>query len=338
MVLLRLGIGLALIGLLLWVGLLDVRALAGALLQPLLLIAALSVLFGTLLAAATRWQLLLRVQGIRLPGRATLRVVLAASFFSTFLPGALGGDLVRSGYIIRAAQGRASTGLLSLLMDRALGLAGLLVAAASMALTHPAEIPASTTVTIWIALATLLLAGLALPRLTRLVARRVRPSARTWRATLTRWLHEINSALAVYRRAPLALLAGLALSMLICAFDVAGLLLVMRAMGIDALPWIQQALACMLALMANSLPFTPGGLGIGEAAFANAALALEPARSGAPYATAFLAYRCMTILATLPGAFLGIHMPARHEAAPGAVKDEARKRPGAQVTSHKSPN
>jgi len=57
-------------------------------------------------------------------------VVLAASFFSTFLPGAVGGDLVRSGYIIRAARGRASTGLLSLLMDRVLGLAGLLVASA----------------------------------------------------------------------------------------------------------------------------------------------------------------------------------------------------------------
>ncbi|HEY9447204.1 MAG TPA: lysylphosphatidylglycerol synthase transmembrane domain-containing protein [Burkholderiales bacterium] len=338
MVLLRLGIGIALIGLLLWVGLLDVRALAGALLHPPLLIAALAVLFGTLLIAATRWQLLLRVQGIRLPGRATLRVVLAAAFFSTFLPGALGGDLVRSGYIIRAAHGRASTGLLSLLMDRVLGLAGLLVASAMAALAHPAEIPRMITIAIWIALAVLALAGIMLPRLTRRLARRVPPSTGTWRAALAKWLHEINSALAVYRRAPLALLAGLALSMLICAFDVAGLLLVMRAMSIDALPWIQQALACMLALIANNLPFTPGGLGVGEAAFANAALALESVHSGAPYATAFLAYRCMAIIATLPGAFLGIHVPARPEAPRGTATNAARKRPESQITSRKSPS
>lgn len=335
---LRLGIGVALIGLLLWVGLLDVRALAGALLHPAPLFGALLALFGTLLVAAVRWQLLLRVQEIRLPGRATLRVVLAASFFSTFLPGALGGDLVRSGYIIRAARGRASTGLLSLLMDRVLGLAGLLVASALMALTHPAEIPATTTTTLWVALTVLLAAGFALPRLMRLVARRVSPSARTWRAALASRLREINSALAVYRRAPLALLAGLALSMVICTLDVAGLLLVMRAMGIDALSGIQQAVACTLALMANSLPFTPGGLGIGEAAFANAALALEPVRSGAPYATAFLAYRCTAILATLPGAFLGIHMPASHEAPREAVKDDARKRPGSQVAKPRAPH
>jgi len=109
-----------------------------------------------------------------------------------------------------------------------------------MALTHPAEIPATTATTLWGALAVLLAAGFALPRLMRLVARRVSPSSRTWRAALANRLREINSALAVYRRAPLALLAGLALSMVICALDVAGLLLVMRAMGIDALSWVQQ--------------------------------------------------------------------------------------------------
>ncbi len=102
--LLKLSIGIALIGLLLWAGLLDVRVLAGALRHPMPLLAAVSVLFGTLLIAALRWHLLLRVQDIRLPGKSTLRVVLASAFFSAFLPGALGGDLLRSGYILRAAH------------------------------------------------------------------------------------------------------------------------------------------------------------------------------------------------------------------------------------------
>ncbi len=80
--------------------------------------------------------------------------------------------------------------------------------------------------------------------------------------------------------------------------------------------------------MANSLPFTPGGLGIGEAAFANAALALEPVRSGAPYATAFLAYRCTGDTCDAAGAFLGIPSCRRARTPREAVKDGARKRPG----------
>lgn len=302
----RLLIGVALIGLLFWAGLVDVRVLAGALMRPGLLAGAVIALFAALPVAALRWHLLLRVQGIRLPGRSTLKVVLASAFFSTFLPGAVGGDLVRSGYIVRAAHGRASTGLLSILMDRVLGLAGLVAVAALVSALHPREVPPAMTAALWITVAMLALTIYALPRITRVLGRHPPPPAPRWRATLARSMWELNQALATYRRAWGALAAGLMLSMAVCALDIAGLLLVMRAMEIGALPWIQQALACTLALIANNLPVTPGGLGVGEAAFAKAAAALEPVRSGAPYATAFLAYRCITILSTLPGAFVGV--------------------------------
>ncbi len=310
MVFVRLGIGVALIALLVGTDLLDVRVLAGALRHPIMLAAAVTALFSTLLVAALRWHVLLVAQGIRLAPGATLRVVLAASFFGTFLPGTLGGDLLRSGYIARAARGRASTGLLSIVMDRTLGLAGLLVVAAVVALAHPASIPRAIGATIAVSLLALALAALALPRITRALSRRA-SRAHSWRAGIAKSLRELNTAMITYRRAGGGVATGLLLSMLICVLDVVGLVLVTRAMAIDALPWMQQALAGTLALVANSVPLTPGGLGIGEAAFANTALALEPLRSGAPYATAFLAYRCVTILSTLPGAFVGVLMPKR---------------------------
>jgi uncharacterized protein (TIRG00374 family) len=309
--LLRLALGIALIGLLLWLQLVDVYVLASALRHPMLLAGALLALFGTLLIAAVWWHVLLRVQQIRLPGMATLRVVLASGFFSAFLPGALGGDLLRSGYMLRAAHGRASTGLLSIVMDRALGLAGLLVVSAIVALAYPHHIPRPVTAVLSAAVLGLIAAALILPRITRALARHPPASAHSWRASLYKFMRELNTALATYRRSIGALAAGLMLSMLVCVLDMIGLLLVMHAMGIDALPWMQQALAGTLALLANSLPFTPGGLGIGETAFANAAWLLEPVHTGAPYATAFLAYRCITILSTVPGAFLGLHLPPR---------------------------
>lgn len=315
--LLKLFIGLALIALLLRAGLLDLGMLIGALRRPLPLLAAVAVLFGTLLVAAVRWQVLLRVQGILLPSGSTLRVVLAAAFFSTFLPGALGGDLLRSGYMLRAARGRASTGLLSIVTDRMLGLAGLLAVSALVALAHPRDIPRPLALALGALVCALALLHYALPLITRALARRVPPAARSWRAALAHSARELNTALATYHGARGTLAVGLALSMLICLLDIAGLLLVMRAMGIDALPWMQQALACSLALIANNLPLSPGGLGIGEAAFANVAIALEPRWTGAPYATAFLAYRCITVISTLPGAFVGVAPGARREAQSG---------------------
>ncbi len=326
---LRLGIGVALIGLLLWAGLLDVAVLAAALRHPLLLVAALPALFGTLLVAALRWHILLRVQSIRLPGLSTLRVVLASSFFSTFLPGALGGDLLRSAYIVRAAHGRASTGLLSIVMDRALGLAGLLVVSALVALAHPRLVPHEITAVLSTTVLVLGAAVLLLSRIARALARGAPRPPRSWRAGLAKSMHELDTAIATYRRATRALAAGLLLSMLVCALDIAGLLLVTRAIGIDALPWMQQALACTLALIANTLPFTPGGLGVGEAAFANVALVLEPVHTGAPYATAFLAYRCVTILSTVPGAFVGLRLPPRRRSQrPAHASSRWRVAPG----------
>jgi len=320
---LRLAIGIALIGVLLWAGLLDLDVLAGALRHPFLLLAALLVLFATLLVAALRWHVLLRVQQIRLPKITTLRVVLASSFFSAFLPGALGGDLLRSGYMVRAAHGRASTGLLSIVMDRVLGLAGLLAVSTLVAVAHPRHIPQPVAAALLATVLALGCAAFALPRILRALAHRVPPSARSWRAALAKSMRELNTAITTYRRANTAIAAGLLLSMLVCVLDVAGLLLVMHAMGIDALPWMQQALACTLALIANNLPFTPGGLGIGETAFANAALMLEPSHTGAPYATAFLAYRCMTILSTVPGAFVGMRLPPRR--VPQSAQAPARR-------------
>jgi uncharacterized protein (TIRG00374 family) len=305
-VLLRLAFGLFLIAVLFQTRLLDVGILVTALAHPALLACAVAVLSGTLLFAAARWQVLLRHVHIRAPATTTLRVVLAWAFYSTFLPGALGGDLVRSGYILRTAAGRASSGLLSILVDRVLGLTGLVLVSAIVALTRASDVAPALLLALFTLLLGLLLAWIALPRVVAALARRTRPAARSWRATAARSLREINSALTAYRRAPRPLLAALALSTGVCILDVIGLLLVMRAMGIDTLPWAQQALAGTLALLANNLPFTPGGLGIGEAAFANAAIALEPQWSGAPYATAFLVYRCIPVMATLPGAFVGI--------------------------------
>jgi len=305
MALLRLAFGVLLVAALIWMKLLDPAALVPALAHPSLLALALFALFGAICVAALRWYVLLRVQRIHAPPLAIWRAVMSGAFLGTFLPGMLGGDLLRSGYIVQWAPHRISTGVLSILVDRALGLSGVVFVALLVLLARPEDIPGATRMTILAALGIMVAGSLIAMALARRIDKRL-SRAGVPPSTLAKWMHELAHAVTLYRRAPMAVAGGVLLSMIVCGFDILALLLVTQAIGITALPRVQQAVAGMLALIANAVPFTPGGLGIGEAAFANACIALEPFASGAPYATAFLAFRCLNILASVPGAFVGI--------------------------------
>jgi uncharacterized membrane protein YbhN (UPF0104 family) len=55
------------------------------------------------------------------------------------------------------------------------------------------------------------------------------------------------------------------------------------------------------ARSARSPSVTPGGIGVGEGAFAFACALLAPQAGRAAYGTVFLAFRCIFILSTLSG-------------------------------------
>ena len=59
--------------------------------------------------------------------------------------------------------------------------------------------------------------------------------------------------------------------------------------------------AVPLTLVANALPLTPNGIGVGEAAFDQICRWLEPSPSGAAYSSIFFAFRAISMLACLPG-------------------------------------
>jgi len=73
-----------------------------------------------------RWGIFLRIVGIGLPVWQVARIGAAGLFFSTFLPGSVGGDAAKAGWL--AARGFSlKDALLSAVMDRLSGLGGLVV-------------------------------------------------------------------------------------------------------------------------------------------------------------------------------------------------------------------
>lgn len=74
------------------------------------------------LSNVLRWGIFLRVQGIDTPWPRIAKVFLAGLFFNLILPGSTGGDVVRLLYMVREEHRKKTAVVLSVLVDRLIGL------------------------------------------------------------------------------------------------------------------------------------------------------------------------------------------------------------------------
>lgn len=89
---------------------------------------ALTVKFFAEIVMAFRWWILLRTLHIFIPFKTALRLHFHGLFFSSFLPGSMGGDFVRAWYVTRHTHKRFQSAL-SVFVDRVIGLASTLLIA-----------------------------------------------------------------------------------------------------------------------------------------------------------------------------------------------------------------
>ncbi|MEA3188752.1 MAG: glycosyltransferase 2 family protein [Chthoniobacter sp.] len=76
--------------------------------------------------AAIRWQILLRVQGISLGWWRLTALLMIGIFFNLFMPGGTGGDVIKTYFLLKETPGKKAQALLAVLMDRLIGLLGLI--------------------------------------------------------------------------------------------------------------------------------------------------------------------------------------------------------------------
>lgn len=307
----RYGAGLALLAALFYFRLIDLGVLRRALAHPGLLIIVLLLCLATIPIAAFRWHILLRSQGLPLHFWNTTRIVAMGAFFATFLPGSSGGDLVRGVYIYQASHGRRTSALLSIFIDRLIGLTAFVIFGVAATLTRPWQSYGVFEYSIFV-FALLFAIGIAVlflfgHRLAQLINRIF--TGRSQR--LSAIIDDGGEALHQYAREWRSVLVCLSISLIIVLIIAAIVVLIADASEFGGLTPLEYGIAGVYAMIANSLPFTPGGLGIGEGAFASACVALEPTVTGIPYGTIFLVLRCVIVLSTLPGLFVYLLYPHR---------------------------
>ncbi len=257
--------------------------------------------------AALRWHMLLHVQGLDPSFRDTFRVAYSAAFVGLYLPGGIGFDMARIGLGLSLSRSKLSLLALSVVADRILGIMGLMVLGLAASAAYAVYLsPGSTGVAgsmigavaslFGAVLAVTMAVALAAPRLARIAEGRMWDKGQFMQRLLAQGIF----AARLYLTRPGTLAIGVGLSIVLHSLTLVCLVVVAAGIGLGDVSVWKYALAGTMSLVVNSLPVTPGGVGVGEAAFSQFMLWLEPQSGALPYATAFLACRVITAVTLIP--------------------------------------
>ena len=221
---------------------------------------------GTVAISGWRWQRLLRTFQIALPLGPLICIAQIGQFFAMFLPGPVGDDLTRMLYISRLAPGRVAEACTTVLLDRCIGLASVLLLAV-LCIPWQWSLLATSPQTHWLALA-IVIAGAAVfvAGLLFFVAghptqqwfeKRLRSlPAHSWRDEITRvWGLLCANKTTLARVIAAATVTQLFLCLL---FYLAGISVGIRAPVYVWLSFVP------IVLAANALPITVAGFGVRE--------------------------------------------------------------------------
>lgn len=95
--------------------------------HPLVLVACLFLTFVSLYFNNERWRLLLHDQNMIYSRWATGRLTLIGLFFNFAMPGGVGGDIIKSFYLTRNHVSEKTKSIMTVLMDRLIGLHSILI-------------------------------------------------------------------------------------------------------------------------------------------------------------------------------------------------------------------
>ena len=229
--------------------------------------AALGVYALMLLVSAWRWQLLLRVQTIRVGFGHLTNSFLVATFFNNFLPSNIGGDVVRVADTAPYA-GSKTVATTIVLLDRVLGLIALLaLAAAASGLAAAAGIPLTGVGYIWVALAALLGGLLFVLRYPQRFARMMHAIAGGRGAGIQVRLLNLLGTVARFaehpRRLAVAFGGALAVQMLLVLFYMCAA----RSLSVP-FPLMAASVVVPISFVVQMVPVSINGFGVREAVFA----------------------------------------------------------------------
>ena len=297
--LVRLAIGIALLVYLARSGIIDLRALSKLATAWSITLAAVALLIFDVFLMSLRLSWLFRPQGLHLSLQTSLQLTFVGFFFATFVPGSAGGDIAKLFYATKENSGRKTEIMTVVIFDRLIGLFSMLLLPLLFAPMFPKLIQRVLVLRYLLVttalIAAVMLAGFLVCLWNQSILNwldRKPFGYRKWRSLAIRALRTIR----VYRHSPQILVFAFVASMLanLSLIGVTALgVLIMTPSALE----MKMCLVIPMGYVANSLPLTPGGLGVGEAAF-NALFDITGLHGGAE---ALLCWRIWSALVGILG-------------------------------------
>jgi uncharacterized protein (TIRG00374 family) len=266
---LRLAIAAVILTYLYRSGVINFRPLAKLLPAWPITIASVAILLVDVYLMAIRTCWMVRPVGLHLSVSKSFQLNLVAAFFTNVVPGAAGGDIARLYYTGKGNRGNRVEVATVVLLDRGMGLFSMLMLPLIFAPFFMAMLRALPVLRNLLLLDALVTAGLLIAFLLcvyngpiRGVLSREFLRWRRWRDVADRVL----SVIGTFKDHGDALLSALGIA-LVANLSVIGV----TALAFVALnpAWLSPKMILVVPMgeLANCLPLTPGGLGVGEAAF-----------------------------------------------------------------------
>lgn len=219
---------------------------------------------GNLCGQIYRWCTLLHIVGSELSIFETARFFIIAQFFYLVTPGFVGGEIVRGYYVMKHETNSRLISVSTVITDRVLGLFTLtLLGSLSFLYIYimfNQGVPSIFTSVGSISLVFMLVIGCAFLLLS---LQSIRPIL--LKPLPVRWYESVNWTIERYTKAPLFMLKAFSISLVTNILAVALFIFASRIVNVP-LSWGEGFLIVPLLIVANSLPISIGGLGVGEAA------------------------------------------------------------------------
>lgn len=274
--------------------------------NPVILILSIAIFPITIVLTSIRWRRMLAALEIRLTLGMTLALNMVGLFYNTFIPmGSTGGDLLKAYYASKHTHHKARA-VLSVLIDRVIGLIVLIILGGMMAGTYwllspDKEDPASRAcghVAIMAAMITASLAAVLLvgrhPKFRAVVLSERLLS----KLPMRQHVEDALDVLAIYRQQPMLVLWAMLITVPVHVTVIVSALLAGKAFGLP-LSWGYYFVVVPVTVLVGSIPISPQGAGVMEFFAINLT-----ARQGATVSQAFaltMSIRAVQILWNLLG-------------------------------------
>jgi uncharacterized protein (TIRG00374 family) len=217
--------------------------------------------------AATRWWWLLQVNQLRISFWAALKFSWIGIFFNNVIPGQTGGDLVKAIYVMKRSDGARVPAMMSVVVDRIMGLGSLaLLAAISVLFYLDRDNFGELALALWAILAGVCLLGvLAFSRRVRSMIR-LTAILEMLPEKISHLLKRIDHAVYFYRSHKRGMAVWLFLGMFNHVASVLSYAFIGESLGVG-IPIYDYFVLIPLIVIVSAIPIAPNGWGVGEFMF-----------------------------------------------------------------------